>query len=250
MALGLGMGVPLLAVGASAGRFLPKAGHWMEAVNRFFGVVMLGMAIWFLDRIVPPPVTLALWALLLIGTAIFWGALDSMDRTVTVWDRIRKGVGLAMLVYGGTLIIGAAAGGTSVWQPLKGIGLGRNHEGLRFTTVKGLDGLRGAVAQAQRAAKPTAVDFYADWCVECKDMERDTFSDAEVRKLMSRASLIKIDVTANDAKDREVLKEFELYGPPAMLFFGADGQERRAHRLIGYKAPPEFKLHAELGLKP
>jgi thiol:disulfide interchange protein DsbD len=246
-ALGVGMGLPLLVVGASAGSLLPKAGVWMQSVQNVFGVLLLGVAIWLLDRVLPAPVIVLLWGLLLIVSAIYLGAVDALETAASSGRRLAKGLGIAMLIYGGALTVGAAGGATSALQPLAQLSAaGRMPRAdLQFTEVKGSDGLEAAVRQAQAAGKLAVVDVYADWCVECKELEHNTFTDRSVQQSLADLALFKVDVTANDERDRELLKALELYGPPAILFYRASEREERAHRVVGYLEPDAFRRHVE-----
>lgn len=247
-AMAMGMGVPLLVVGTSAGSWLPRAGAWMDTVKRVFGVLLIGVAIWLLARILAPPVILAMWALLLIVSAVYMGALEQFGAAVSSWRRLWKGVGFAMLVYGVALLVGAAGGADDVLQPLSGFSpgiAGSNEATADFQRVKDLDELK---SRLRATSQPVMLDFYADWCVECKQMERHTFSNPAVRIALANVMLLQVDVTANDAADRELLKSLGLYGPPAILFFGADGQERRAYRLVGFVGPERFRTHVAQAL--
>ena len=243
-ALGIGMGLPLLAVGASAGRLLPRAGQWLEQVKYTFGVISLGMAVWFLGRLLPPPLTLALWALLLMGTAIFLGALEPLRDAASGWQRLWKSVGLALLCYGTVLIVGAASGADDVFKPLAPLTASAATRGesreQAFTPVKGLPALEQQLAAAESAGRPVLLDFYADWCVECKHLERRTFGDPSVQAALDDFVLLRADVTANDAADQALLGRYELFGPPAVLLFDGARTELRAHRLVGYAAPADF----------
>ncbi|MBI4006622.1 MAG: protein-disulfide reductase DsbD [Gammaproteobacteria bacterium] len=242
LSMGLGMGAPLIIIGTSAGKLLPKAGAWMESIKRVFGVIMLGVAIWFLERVLPGPVTLMLWALLFIVTAIYMGALDRLDPDAG-WQRLWKGLGLAMLVYGGALIVGAASGGQDVFRPLQGIATNSGQiKQLVFVRIKSVDDLDRVLAVATEKDKAVMLDFYADWCITCKEMEKLTFPDPEVRQVLQDVILLKADVTANDENDNALLKRFELFGPPAILFFG-NGEERKAFRLIGFVESEVFVQH-------
>lgn len=243
-ALSMGMGLPVLAVGASAGKLLPKAGPWMDAVKVVFGIVLLGVAIYLLERMVPGWIALLLWGALLAVTAIYFGALDKLGTPVTPVRRMRKGMALVVLVYGVALVVGGFSGSDNVWRPLDRLasGSGSAHDGgLEFKRVKGLSGLNAAIAVAVAQGKPVMLDFYADWCVSCKEMERYTFRDEGVQAALSDTVVLQTDVTANDADDQALLKHFELFGPPAILFFGPDGEERPAYRVVGYMKAPRFR---------
>jgi len=247
-ALSLGMGAPLLAFGASAGKLLPKAGAWMETIKNLFGLLLLGVAIWMLERIVPPAAVLALWAGLLFLAGVFLGALDPLAAGAGPGRRIAKGLGLMGLLYGAVLLVGAAAGGSSVWQPLAGIrGAGpaasASAAAAEFRMVKSVADLERELRTAGAAGRTVMLDFYADWCVDCKRMERYTFPDAGVRAALDGKVLLKADVTANDAADRELMNRFDIYGPPAILFFDTRGDELRAYRLFGYLPAERFAEH-------
>jgi len=248
-AMGLGFGIPLLIIGSSAGSLLPKAGSWMETIKKVFGVIMLGVAVWFLERILPAQVSLLLWAALLIISAVYLGAMDSMDPEAR-WQRLWKGLGVILLVYGIILVIGAASGGKSIYRPLQGLNsltgpALADHQPLPFKTIKNLDDLDAALANAGEQGKFVMLDFYADWCVICKEMEEYTFSDARVRPLLKNIVLLQADVTDNDEQDRALLKEFDIYGPPAILFFGTDGKERLSYRVVGFVEADEFATHVK-----
>ncbi len=248
-ALGLGMGAPLLVLGASAGRLLPRTGPWMEAVKQGFGVVFLALAIWFLERLIPAPAALALWAVLAIAAAIYLGALEPLRETATGWQRFWKGLGLALLCYGVVLLVGAAAGAQDPLKPLGPLAAGRlahaDTPREAFLPVKGEEGFAAALAAAKAAGQPVLLDFYADWCIECKRLERNTFADPSVQAALAGFRLLRADVTLGDEADQALLARFELHGPPAVLLFDAAGVEQRQHRLIGYLDPAAFQ--AQLG---
>ena len=252
-ALGMGMGVPLLVAGVSAGKLLPKAGPWMNAVKAVFGVGLLAVAIYLLERVVPEPVTLLLWAALLIVCSIYMGALDSLTAASGGWRRLRKGAGLVMLVYGVLVMVGVAGGQGDLLRPLKGLtlagGAGEERE-LEFRPVKGLDGLKAALEPAAARGQVVMVDYYAEWCVSCKEMERFTFSDPSVQAALSDVLLLQTDVTENDALDQGLLSEFGLFGPPAIQFFGADGRERRELRVVGFMDADDFQRVVERAIEP
>ena len=243
--MSLGMGLPLIIFGTSAGKLLPKAGAWMTSIKTVFGILMLGTAIWFLERILPAPVTMALWAGLLIISAVYLGALTKLPADAGGWYKLRKGTGWLAMIYGVMVLAGAASGGQDALQPLKGsrlVGGGAAASApLRFVPVKGLSGLRDKLAAADSRGKPVMLDFYADWCIECKKMERNTFSDPQVQAALSRFVILQSDVTAYDAKDQALLNAYGLPGPPAILFFNGKGKEQRPLRLIGYQDADDFK---------
>ena len=256
-ALSLGMGAPLLVIGTSAGKLLPKAGAWMNPIKAVFGVLLLGVAIWMLERILPAPLTMALWAALLIVSAIYLGALDHLSAGASGWRRLWKGAGLVMLLWGAVLLVGAAGGGRDVFQPLRGAGLvqaggegGVVHAAeLAFRPVKSVADLEREVALASGQGRGVMLDFYADWCVTCKEMERETFSDAAVQGALADTVLLQADVTANDDVDQALLKRFGLIGPPTIMFFGRDGGERRDYRVMGFMGPADFTRQIQAALR-
>jgi len=242
--LALGMGFPLLVVGTSAGALLPRAGAWMDAVKAVFGVGLLALAIWMLERVMPGRWVLLLWGLLMIGSGVFMGALEAAGRG---WPRLWKGLGLALALLGAMELAGFASGGDDWTRPLKGLSGGSAVEhGVEFTRVETLDELRQELAQG----RPLVLDFYADWCVECVRMENTTFADPRVAEALRGVSLVQADVTANNDADRRLLREYGLIGPPAILFFGADGRERRNFRLIGYLGAERFVQRVQRALPP
>ncbi len=241
-AMGLGFGVPLLIIGATSGELLPRAGVWMESIKRLFGVVMLGVAIWFLERVLAESMVLILWAALFITTAIFIGALDRIESVTTQWQRLWKGLGLVMLAYGVILIVAAANGGGTVLKPFTQQFNQVTTETLPFSYILSLDDLDTELQQARRDGKPVMLDFYADWCVVCDEMETYTFSDPSVRDGLKQFTLLKVDVTKNNDLDKAFLKHFDLFGPPAILFFNTNSAEIKSHRLVGFvKAKPFLK---------
>jgi thiol:disulfide interchange protein DsbD len=245
LALGLGMGTPLLAIGTSAGKLLPRAGGWMDAVKAVFGVALLAVAIILMERVLPAAVAMILWGILLICSAVYMGAVQPLPADAGGWRKLWKGLGLALLVYGVLMMVGAAAGGKDTVQPLRGLAVGGGGAGteahVTFRRIKTAADLDRALAAARAAGRPVILDFYADWCVSCKEMERYTFSDPAVAKEMARFELLQADVTANDAEDQALMQgRFGLPGPPAILFFDRDGQELRAYRVVGFKPAAEF----------
>ena len=241
--LSLGMGAPLLLIGASAGHWLPRAGHWMERIKAVFGVLLLALALWLLERILPAALMMLLWATLLIVTATYMGALQPLVHGAPPWRTLIKGLGVVLLIYGMLLLVGVAAGGRDPWQPLRGVSFSAAAQptAATFRPIKTRADLEQALRTA--AGRPVMLDFYADWCVSCKDMERDTFSAAEVRALLADRVVLQADVTAHDADDQALLRHFGLIGPPGILFFDRQGHERRADRVVGFMNAADFAAH-------
>lgn len=235
-ALAMGMGAPLLLIGTSAGALLPKAGAWMESVKRIFGVMMLALAIWIISPIVPVSAQMLLWAALLIFCAIYLHALDTLPQNANGWRRLWKGGGVIALLLGVAYLIGGLSGARDILRPLGTIGRSVEAaapESLRFERIKSSAELDARIAQAQ--GKKIMLDFYADWCVSCKEMERFTFSDAAVQGKLKEAILLQADVTANNADDKTLLQRFQLFGPPAILFIDGQGKEQADSRVIGFQ---------------
>ena len=248
-AMALGMGAPLLALGLSAGSLLPRAGPWMQTVKNFFGVVLLGLAIWIVTPILPAVVPMLLWAALLIISAIYLHAIDPLPHNASGFRRLWKGVGLIALLVGVALLVGALAGSRDPLQPLSTLGAGVPAEvsaGPRFLKVRSVQELDSALAAAQ--GRPVMLDFYADWCVSCKEMERFTFTDEQVRARMERMVLLKADVTANSPDDTALLRRFGLFGPPGTIFFDARGRELPG-RVIGFQAAGPFARALDMVLE-
>lgn len=247
-ALAMGMGVPLVVIGTSAGKLLPRAGGWMDNVKAVFGVMMLALAIWMLERFLPISVIMALAALLLLVSGIYMGAFEPIKEGQSGWAKLWKGLGLALVLYGAVMLIGAASGSKSLLTPLTGLNTGSSNAAvaekkLNFQYVKGVDGLNQALQTAKTNNQQVMLDFYADWCVSCKEMEAFTFSDANVQSRLSNTLLLKTDVTANDQLDKALLSEFGLFGPPAILFFDPQAGELRQYRIVGFKSADEFLAH-------
>lgn len=243
--LSIGMGAPLIIIGTSAGKFLPKAGAWMESIKAVFGVLLLGVAIWMLERILPIQAIMVLSALLLIISAVYMGAFQKLPENVSGWHKLIKGFSLVMALYGALLIIGATAGGHSILQPLKGVFScsEQTEEEFEFYQIKTLEELRKVLNESK--GELVMVDFYADWCISCKELEVYTFSDPRVQEVLNDMVTLQIDVTANNDKDKELLKNFKLHGPPAILFFNKNGEELPQFRVIGFKTADQFLAHLE-----
>lgn len=240
--LALGMGVPLLLVGLSAGALLPRAGAWMEAVKKFFGVALLAVAIWLISPLLSALVQMFMWAALLMISGVFLKAIEPLPVNAGGWTRFWKGTGLIALVAGIAMLLGALGGGRDLLQPLavfKGGVAGAAQEAphLAFQRVKNEAELDAAIAQANGRA--VMLDFYADWCVSCKEMERFTFADAKVQARLKDVLLLQADVTANSADDKALLARFKLFGPPGIIFWDKNGQEQ-AYRVVGYEPAEKF----------
>ena len=233
--MSMGMGVPLLLIGASAGKWMPQSGGWMNVVKAFFGIALLAMAIWFLSRIIPGPVTLALFGILALLSSIFWyryalknGVKGKMIGLFLVFKIALIGIGIVE-------IMGAIRGNTDFLHPLT------KYE-MHFTLIKSYDDLQLAI---KKTDKIVLLDFYADWCVECKHMEGATYSKAIVQKELERFLVLKADVTDQDDIDKELMKKFKIIGPPATLFFGKDNQLIKQYSFFGFKDAEEFMAHLQ-----
>lgn len=240
-ALALGMGVPLMLIGASAGTLLPKVGAWMESVKKFFGMLLLAVAIWIVSPILPMATQMLMWAALLMVSGIYLRALDPLPHTARGWHRFGKGLGIILLLTGVAYLVGALSGARDPLRPLGAIGSGSQAEvtsHLPFSRIKNLAELDARVAQA--GGQPVMLDYYADWCVSCKEMERFTFSDPRVQAKLKNVVLLQADVTNNNADDKALLARHGLFGPPAILFFGQDGKELSERRVIGYQDAAAF----------
>jgi thiol:disulfide interchange protein DsbD len=242
-AMGLGMGVPLLLLGASAGKLLPKAGTWLYSTKAVFGVIMLAVAVWMLSRILPPAIIILLWAMLLILPAIYLNAIDPLPEHSSGWRKLWKGIGLIMLAYGLLLLIGFSMGNNNPLKPLQGFSVNNAQaadQGIVFERVISLSALEARIQQASASHQPVMLDFYADWCVSCKEMEAYTFTDPNVKKALAGFVLLQVDVTKDSDDDKALSAKFNLIGPPAVLFFGADNREKTSLRVIGYQDAETF----------
>lgn len=255
-ALSMGMGAPLIAIGTSAGKLLPRAGGWMDAVKAVFGVALLGVAIIMLERIIPAEAVMLLWGVLFIVSAIYMGALRHLEIEASGWQKLWKGLGFVFLIYGTLMLVGAASGGKDTLQPLRGIAIaggsggGQDHRELKFKRIKSVADLQREVADASRQGKSVMLDFYADWCISCKEMEKYTFSDPEVIAALANTRLLQADVTANDDTDQALLQgHFGLPGPPAIIFYGSDGKERERYRIVGFMSADEFATHVNRAIR-
>ena len=243
-AMSIGMGTPLLVVGASAGTLLPKVGVWMDTVKKLFGVVMLLMADWMLARVVPDRPALALWGVpALICTFVLWKEARKFSPTAAWNARI---LASAIALYGIALISGSALGGTDPFAPFPS--MTAQAEEPAFRHIKSVADLQREIDQAKSAGRTVLVDFSAKWCVSCKEMEKYTFTDAGVKTALDRTVLLRADVTDNDADDQALLKHMGIIGPPTIAFYGLNGEERANYRVVGFMKAQEFASHAREAL--
>lgn len=251
--MALGMGMPLLLIGLSAGALLPRAGGWMEAVKKFFGVMMIAIAIWLVSPLMPQIASMLLWAALLIISAIYLKALEPLPPNHHGWGHFWKGVGMIALVAGISLLLGALGGSRDLLQPLNVFKGGVTSasaaavetQGLKFQRVKNAAELDAAIQAAK--GKYVMLDFFADWCTSCKEFEHITFVDPKVQARLKDVVLLQVDVTANSADDKALLKRFTLFGPPGLLFFDKAGQQS-GFRVIGYEPPEKFLQSLDKGM--
>ena len=251
-ALSLGMGSPLLVVGASAGKLLPKVGPWMNMVKAAFGVMMLGLAIWMMERVLPGSITLVLWALLVFLSGVFLGAFEPLPANPTAARRLSKGLGVLACLYGALLLIGATLGGENPLRPIpqaalanRGGGVMAAVERLDFKPIETVAALETALSGARAAGQPVMLDFTAEWCVSCKEMEEYTFPDPGVVTALEPFMLLRADVTDNNDDDKALLKYFRSFGPPTIAFFDASGRAQENFKLVGFVPAEQFQAHVE-----
>ena len=252
-ALSLGMGAPLIAIGTSAGKLLPKAGPWMDAIKAVFGVLLLAVAIWMLERILPVAVIMFMWGVLFIVSAIYLKALDPVDPQGSGWQKLWKGLGVILLILGTFELIGAFAGAKDYMRPLHGIagggvmvaGMPAQEQELHFKRIKSVADLERELKKASAEGKMVMLDFYADWCIYCKDFEKYVFTDPRVIAALKDVVLLQADVTDNDELDKALLKRVQVTAPPAILFFDTTGRELREYRLVGSMDADAFLAHVK-----
>lgn len=239
--MALGMGVPLMLVGVFSREILPKAGGWMNVVTKGFGVALLATALWIVSPVLPGWALMLSAATLLITTSMYLHALDPLPHPAKGWTRLWKGVGVAMLVAGCSLLIGVLGGGRDILQPLAGLRIATAAEeksAVKFERVNSIQELRALV---ETSTRPVVLDFYADWCVSCKEMEKLTFTDPAVQKQLSKFTLLQVDVTENLPVHKDILKQYGLFGPPAVIMLDRDSRAIEGKRVIGYMPAQEFQ---------
>jgi len=247
LALGLGMGVPLILVAVGGRKLLPSTGHWMTTVKHFYGVMLLAVAIWLVERLVPAWLALTLWGLLVAITGVQLGAFDAARAG---WERTRKGFGLVLFAYGLALLAGAIGGAQDPLNPLTPFTAGSGSTGqptasshAPFQRVESPEQIRAMLVEAQNQNRPVVLDFYADWCISCKVMERTVFSDPQVVQALTPYTLLQIDLTENTPAQQALLNDLGLFGPPAILFYSRSGQELPNQRVLGEMDRDQFMRH-------
>jgi thiol:disulfide interchange protein DsbD len=238
--MALGMGVPLLVVGLSAGTLLPKSGPWMETVKKAFGFILLATALWLVSPVIPVAIQMAGWAVLLIIPAILMRAFHRLPKQAKGWQRLRKFIAIAMLIVGAVLLAGAFSGGKDLLQAFSRLNDGSKGSGITTLSFERIRSLGELEARIKASGKPVMLDFYADWCVSCKEMARFTFSDARVQLTLSGWILLQADVTANSEDDKALLARFKLFGPPGIIFFDSQGSEVEGVRVVGFQNTDAF----------
>ncbi|WP_198262496.1 protein-disulfide reductase DsbD [sulfur-oxidizing endosymbiont of Gigantopelta aegis] len=250
-AMSLGMGVPLVIIGTSAGKLMPRAGVWMDTVKAVFGVGLLAVAIWMLERILPEVITMWLWAILIFTSGVYMGALTPIAENSTGWSRLWKALGLIFMLYASLIIIGASSGNTDYMQPLKGNMMQTSASGtvtaqhVAFERIKSLDDLNRRLADAKKQNRPVMLDFYADWCTYCKTMENTTFRSPKVISALDNFIILQADVTDMDDIDTALMKTLQVPAPPAMLFYSPKTGELKNFRVVGYKNGDDFAAHVK-----
>lgn len=252
---GTGMGLPLLIMGSGGGALLPKAGTWMDRVKATGGVIMIALAISFLERLsptyIPTAVIMLMWGALLVVVGVYLGALQSLPEGVSGWRKLWKGIGLIFLIYGAAFLIGMASGGKDTVKPLSGIIVAGQHtagsgQHAAFTRVKTIADLERELAAAKSAGKPVMLDFYADWCSYCKVMEKKVFPDPAVVAALEGAVLLQADITVQDEEDKALSKHLNMSAPPMLYFWDKDGNDLRANRLTGNVTAEELAAHVNI----
>jgi len=248
------MGTPLLIIGTSAGKLLPKAGEWMNAIKYVFGFMMLGLAVYMLSRIINASIILALWGFLALMIGISLGGLTNLSEYSTNYKKMNKGVGLVIIIYGVSLILGSLSGNNNPMRPLAKINFltdspTNKTNQLHFKQIKSIRDLDQELTLAASIGKSVMLDFYADWCVSCKEMEVYTFSNEVVQKALANTILIQADVTLNDRTDQALLRKLNVFGPPTIIFYDKNGNKKDGYEVVGYMKANEFAEHAREAIK-
>ena len=254
-AMAMGMSVPLLLVGLSAGSLLPRAGLWMDNVKRVFGMMLFGVAIWMVSPVLPAGVHMLLWAAWFLATAALLGVFGSGHPQGKPQPLFARTLGTGLTALSLVLLLGAASGGDSVLQPLAhlkapqtGSAVSGRADTLPFARVSSVEQLNAQLVQAQQKGEAVMLDFYADWCVACKELETFTFSQPQVRQRLAPVRLLQADVTANNGDDKALMKQFGLFGPPGMVFFDAKNGPRVTHKVIGFQGADDFMASLDRAL--
>lgn len=245
-----GMGLPLLLIGTAAGRWLPRSGPWMNAVRAVFGVGFLAVALWLLERFLLGPITLGLWGLLFIGMGVGLGVFERSTTALTPARRATRALGVAFMLWGAASLLGAASGASNVLQPLANLSAERSPSATQSLSFRAIDStaeLNRALAEARNAGRPVMLDIYAGWCIYCIQIEQRTLTEPGVQQALASALLLRADVTDMTDAHRELMRELNVYLPPAILFYGADGQEARSQRVVSFIKAPEFITRAKAG---
>ena len=246
-AMALGMGVPLLLLGVSAGSLLPRTGSWMERVKQVFGMLLLGVAIWTVYPVVPTAMSMLLWASWLLAAAALLGLFGASTAHQVRPPLAARATGAGFAALAAVLLVGAASGGKSVLQPLGHLHISQQGSfptataGLHFERVGSIKALDDALRQAQQNGQAVMLDFYADWCVACKEYESFTFTNPEIKKCLGNTRLLQADVTGNNTEDKALLKRFNLFGPPGIVLFTGRSPAQVTNKVIGYQAPADFR---------
>ena len=251
--MSIGMGTPLLIIGTSAGRILPKIGSWMVTIKHLFGYMMLGVGIYMLSRIVDGSTILGLWGTLaiLVGTSL--NGLSHLEKNSSFIEKLKKTAGIVLIIYGASLLLGSFSGNNNPMQPLAKLNILQNDSThtdnhVSFKRIKSLENLNFELTAAANENKPVMLDFYADWCVSCKEMEVYTFTDESVKNALSNLILIQADVTLNDTIDQALMRELDVFGPPTIIFFNRNGIRQKGYEIVGYMKAKEFAEHVNEAL--
>jgi thioredoxin:protein disulfide reductase len=251
LSLGIGMGIPLLVGATLGGQYLPKSGAWLNAVKAIFGVLLLAVAIWLLERVLAGPIILALWSALFIISAVYLGAFEPADGIGV--KRLWKGSGLILFIYGLMLLVGAGLGNSNPFKPLSGLewaqqpsSVAQRPNHIAFKPIKSTADLNQELMLAGQQNQPVMLEFYADWCFSCIVMQRTTFADPNVIEFISQNFIpLQADVTANDTLDKELQRNLSIFAPPAILFFDSNGEEIRSARIVGEIGPTALLQHLQ-----